>query len=522
MTIKVIENFETNHDTCSAIIQDNELLCILETERVSKHKHANFENPAIELTPYLLNQYKIKDYNIISNDDLKYYHHHELHALSSFLSSGYKEAAIVVIDAIGDQNDGVTLFVGKDKDLFEIKKYNIKYSLGIMYAVASLLIYGTEHSEGKLMGLSCCSEPEYTIPSPIQYKKDGSVEVLYKGNNVMEGIKNYLLNKFSYLLTTSGIVIDSDIYKAKIAATVQYWFTEQVINIIEYIKSIRPDLDSLCLAGGCFLNCETNGIIDRLGLYKNIYCNSAPADNGLILGKVQQVLKEPIKIDTPYFGVKYNYETDRLKSIFGIDSKAEQWYSNIDNIINLEEYSIGLVINKLKEQRIIIWFDGNSEFGPRALGHRSFLADPSTNEMFWKLSVKIKEREKYRPLAPITTDKLYDLFLDDPNPQNLTAFMLKTVKVKEEWINKLRAITHVNKTARPQRLTRNMNSELYDLINLYYEKTGIPCLINTSLNLKNQPLLETYSDLLNMICDKRLANSNISVVLNHKLIFDIA
>ena len=138
--------------------------------------------------------------------------------------------------------------------------------------------------------------------------------------------------------------------------------------------------------------------------------------------------------------------------------------------------------------------------------------------MFWKLSVDIKQRENYRPLAPITIDTLYPLIFDDPNPENLTQFMLKTVRVKPEWHNKLRAIVHVNQTARPQRLTEEVNPVLYSLIKKWYDKTGLPCLINTQLNLKNTPLVETYDDLKAMVDAgaSRIGASSGVAIMNNK------
>ena len=519
----IIINKETQHDTCIALIKDNKLECILETERVTKHKHAEFDQPENELIPYIINKYNLsKDIPVYDETVLaryKYSKHHELHALSSFLSSGYDKACILVIDGAGDLNDSITLYYGEGENLTEIKKYYAEGSLGMMYEAASSLLYKTPFSEGKLMGLSCCNEPNKDIISPIEYDEDGNLKLNYILNEINDSsssIKTYIRSKFAYLFNDSE-VLNNDVYKAKIAATVQNWFTEQVINLVKYLKKLYPNVDNLCLAGGCFLNCETNGIIDQLDIFKNIYCIPAPADNGLLLGKVQQILPEPTKIESPYFGPKQYKTFEQLKEIFWINGED----STIDNIDNFVEYDVNWVIDKLKQNKVIIWFDGESEFGPRALGHRSFLANPSTNKMFWDLSVGIKQRESYRPLAPIVIDKLYTKIFEDKHPNNLTTFMLKTVRIKDEWIDKLPAITHINKTARPQMLKEEVNPALYKLLDEFYKETGIPCLINTSLNLKNQPLLETYSDLITLIRDLKVSGNKTSVVINHSLCFDI-
>ena len=426
----------------------------------------------------------------------------------------------MVIDGYGDQNDCITLFAGRGKKIYELKKYDIKYSLGLMYDCAARILYGgAAHSEGKMMGLSCCSEPEYNIPSPIQFHEDGTVECLTMSAEDRhcseENMTKYEENN----------ILKTDIYKAKIAATVQWWFTEQVKNIVKYLKSLNPSAENLCVCGGCFLNCETNGIIDRMGLFKNIYCIPAPADNSVILGRAQQYLldlgRDTQTIKSPYWGPSHDKTYEELLDIFRIKETETGLKSDIYNAFNIDHYSEDWVIERLKEDRVILWFDGESEFGPRALGHRSFLANPETNDTFWRLSVEIKSRENYRPLAPITIDTLYPMLFEDEHPENLTSFMLKTVRVKPEWQSKLRAVTHINQTARPQRLTEDVNPVLYSLIGEWYKQTGIPCLINTSLNLKGQPLLETYNDLKSLCSHPNILNKNCSVVVDHKLCFDL-
>lgn len=521
---------DTVHDGDIVLLDDKKIICILENERITKHKHAVCEK-CDAIIDYVANRYNIKkdNINIVRGINTQYNSHHELHALATYLSSGYDKASILVIDGYGDQEDCVTLFAGRGKNIYELKKYHVMYSLGHLYNCASRLLYDNSgFSEGKMMGLSCCSDPEYTIPSPIQYHEDGSVEFIGKIDEncpLEENIMNYIKEKFSYLVDTDGKVMNVDIYKAKIAATVQWWFTEQVVSLVKYIKSLNPSSENLCVCGGCFLNCETNGIIDRLGLFKNIYCIPAPADNSIVLGRAQQFLtdigSEPQPIKTPYWGPDSDKNFEGLLEEFRIKETNGKLRSQMANIHDISEYSEDWVIDRLKNDRIILWFDGGSEFGPRALGHRSFLANPTTNEMFWRLSVKVKSRENYRPLAPITTDELYSLIFEDDNPENLTAFMLKTVKVKDEWRSKLKAVTHINQTARPQRLTKDVNPVLYSLLGKWYKESGLPCLINTSLNLKGQPLLETYGDLKSIIVSPNILANKCSVVVDHKLCFDI-
>lgn len=521
---------DTIHDGDVVLMDDKQILCVLENERVTKHKHAVYEK-CDEIVDYVANCYGIdrKDLDVVHGVTVPYGDHHELHAAATYFSSGFNKASILVVDGCGDKNDSVTLFAARGKEIYEIKKYDASCSLGVLYSCASIMLYNeSPYSEGKMMGLSCCTDPERSIPSPIQYHEDGTVDILFDFDKDVEdsfekNLLKYIKDKFAYLFDDNGDILKPDIYKAKIAATVQWWFTEQVINLVKYLKSVNPNTENLCVCGGCFLNCETNGIIDRLGLFKNIYCIPAPADNSIALGRAQQMLikngVEPKTIKSPYLGPEHNTTFEELLDIFRIKDGMK---SEIPFIHDVCEYSEDWVIERLNHNKIILWFDGNSEFGPRALGHRSFLANPASNNVFWKLSVEVKNRENYRPLAPITTDKLYPLMFEDDNPENLTAFMLKTVKIKPEWQSKIRAVTHINQTARPQRLTEDVNPVLYSLINKWYEETGLPCLINTSLNLKGQPLLETYNDLKSLFPNANIINKNCSVVVDHKLCFDLS
>lgn len=522
----VIINNETHHDAAVAYIYEDKIKTVLEYERVSRFKHSEFQNIDVDKT---LIQFGIDEDMYLDVIDktqkFKYNNHHEMHALGTFLSSGYNESCILVVDGSGDLNDSVTLFYGKCRDIKEIKKFDVQFSLGAMYAAASHIVYQTPNCEGKFMGLSCCSEPETTIPSPIQYDENGNVCCLYEYHGIdtlTKDISQYIFDNFPYLFNENNEILNIDIYKAKLAATVQFWFTEQIINLTKYLKSLYPDVENLCLAGGCFLNCETNGVLDRAKLFKNIYSLPAPADNGIIFGKIQQLLPDPVKIDTAYWGPEKDENLNELKDIFYIHKTEKGLETEIDCVKKVFEYNEKDIIDRLKQNKIILWFDGKSEFGPRALGHRSFLANPMSKEAFINLSINIKKRENYRPLAPITIDKLYTKIFEDDNPENLTQFMLKTVKIKKEWQTRLKAVTHINQTARPQRLIKDVNPVLYSLIENWYQESGVPCLINTSLNLKNQPLVETYNDLIALFVNNHdLLQNNACVVVNHCLCFDI-
>ena len=177
-------------------------------------------------------------------------------------------------------------------------------------------------------------------------------------------------------------------------------------------------------------------------------------------------------------------------SYFGRTYTDEEILKEVDDNVILELYDENTLIEKLKKNKIVAWFQGGSEIGPRALGHRSILANPSYRYNLDTINNKIKHRENWRPLAPIVPSELFDLIFDVQS-YDLTEFMLRTLTIKPEWQKKLCATCHIDNTTRPQRLVYDENPELYNLLMKYYNKMDIPCLINTSFNGKGEPIIET-------------------------------
>ena len=178
----------------------------------------------------------------------------------------------------------------------------------------------------------------------------------------------------------------------------------------------------------------------------------------------------------------------------------------INNIENITQ--------NLKNNKIIAWFQGGSEIGPRALGHRSILANPENHNNLLVINNYIKQRENWRPLAPIVPAELFDLIFD-VSSYDLTEFMLRTIKIRDEWQKKLSAVCHIDGTTRPQRLEREQNPELYNLIINFYKETGIPCLINTSFNGRNEPIIETPEQAIKFLKKKKYLDY---VIFNSKYV----
>lgn len=434
---------------------------------------------------------------------LKQINHHQQHCAAAFYSSGFDSALGLVVDGSGDMNDSITLFKCSKKDgIVELKKYGKEYSLGDFYADAACSMGLGNYSEGKLMGLASYwkSDIEYSnFDKETKEMKEPDFYKWYSKQNPYP-FEAYMKDTIHYI---------------KAAGEIQKIFNNTILDLTEYLKSFDSKEENLVIGGGCMLNCSANAEIEKQGLFKNIYCFPATNDAGISLGAAYLYATEICEdittkqIEHVYLGVDH----PRSKTFFRLKEH--------DNIVN--EYNIDKVVDVLCQNEVIAWYQGRSEAGPRALGHRSLLASPCKREMLSLINDKIKEREPFRPLAPIVLDKYYLDIFDDPNPENLTPFMLKNVKIKKEWQHRIPAVCHIDGTARPQYLKREINPELYDLIEAFYKKTGIPLLINTSLNGKGEPIVETLEDLFkflehNGIVDYAIYNAKKILRLNRERI----
>ena len=406
--------------------------------------------------------------------------HHQQHCAASFYASGFDSAMGLVVDGSGDLDDSITLFKCSKKDgIIELKKYGKKYSLGDLYASASMMMGLGNNSEGKLMGLASYWKSDTMFSNFDKETKEMKYADLFK----------YLCENHLYPFAYK---LEDPIHYIRQAGEIQKIFNNTLLDLTEYLKSFNPEEENLVISGGCMLNCSANAEIEKQGLFKNIYCFPATNDAGISLGAAYLNALE----------VCESKETKRLEHVYlGVSYPRSKTPLRLREVQNnrLFDYNKEQVVQDLIDGKVIAWFQGRSEAGPRALGHRTLLASPCKRETLDFINKKIKGREAFRPLAPIVLDKYYLDIFEDLNPENLTPFMLKNVVIKEEWRHKIPAVCHIDNTARPQYLKREVNPELYDLIEAFYEKTGIPLLINTSLNGKGEPIVETYENLMRFL-----------------------
>lgn len=482
----------SNHNAGIALFEDGICTVCMPVERLSRNKLAINEPVNLDIIKKVLNyrnltiddidiwlipvsfdwqRYSLpQDKIVITNEE----NHHLAHIARSFYTSTFDHACCLCINGLGGKNEAITLaYATREKGIKVLKTFPFTHSLGIYYETASDLITGRS-SESKFMALSAYGTKLGN--KPIDFNKEMLETSI---SEVAEHWHKYWQDNYA--------IKD----RINFASAVQDDLNKNVLELVKLIKEYYPEEENLCLSGGTFLNSTTNMILDESGLFRNIYCSPHPHDEGQAIGKGLYYLEEELhqktscKDLTPYLG--FDYDIDEIYD-----------YINKDAVI-IEKYSEERIINTLKSNGIIAWYQGRSEIGVRALGHRSLFASSHNKSIIDKLSRKVKQREDYRPLASICIDELYTMAFSDSNPDNLTRYMLKTVKVKEAWKDKISAVIHVNNTAFPQVLKKEDSPRLYRLIKQYYEETGIPCLAHTSLNLKGDPIVETPKDLIDFL-----------------------
>jgi carbamoyltransferase len=429
--------------------------------------------------------------------------HHRSHLASAFFASPFKKAALLSIDGSGDFTTTMT-GIGDDNNIEVLDSVDFPHSIGLFYTAFTQLLgfphYGDEY---KVMGLAPYGEPKYVdkIMKIIKLTPDGLFRLdLSYFISATEGIISYgddniptVRSLFSdKMVAEFGAVRGKSEplsqYHKDMAASVQR-ATEQVIFHILTCLHQKTKLDSVCIAGGVAQNSVANGKITRNTPFKNVYIPSAGHDAGISMGAAlyvqHQIKKFPRQtpILTAYTGSSYiNNEIEQLLQSKNISFKR---------VSDEELYDV--VSERLINAGVVGWFNGKAEFGPRALGGRSILADPRRNDAKDLLNAKIKRRESFRPFAPsILKEHVVDFF----EVNDIVPFMEKVFPIKKEKQSSIPAVTHVDGTGRLQSVDKEISPKYYGLIEAFYKKTGIPILLNTSFN-ENEPIVNSPEEALN-------------------------
>ncbi len=441
--------------------------------------------------------------------------HHESHAASAFYPSPFEEAAIITLDGAGEWTT-TTYGEGRGNEVQILKELRFPHSLGLLYSAFTYFTgFKVNSAEYKIMGLAPYGEPRYvdTILSHLMdLKEDGSFRMNMDYFDYCAGLK-MTSQKFADLFGGPPRDPESPMTQREmdLARSVQVVTEESVLRMARHVHKVTGH-PNVCLAGGVALNCVANGRLLREGPFKEVWIQPAAGDAGGALGAAllawhryrQQPRRRPEKGDSQrasYLGP--GYSDDEIESFLTRYQLPHQRLARDEIAPRIAQL--------IEEQHVIGWFQGRMEYGPRALGSRSILGDPRSPEMQSVMNLKIKYRESFRPFAPsVMEDRAAEYFgADRPSP-----YMLLVAPVREDrripmsdeqhslfGIAKLNvprsdvpAITHVDYTARLQTVSKEDNPLYYEMIDAFRERTGVPLVINTSFNVRGEPIVCSPED----------------------------
>jgi carbamoyltransferase len=425
------------------------------------------------------------------NAEVHKIYHHNAHAASSFFASPFKESAILTIDGYGELT-ATSLGYGKENKIHLAQEVKFPHSLGVLYSmITNYLGFDNNADEYKVMGLASYGKPEFKeiFEDIVKTTNDGLYKINQKYfNSGMRG-PNYLSNKFIEKFGAPRKKSCPITEKHKnIAASLQRRVEDVVFHMANHLYK-KTKSENLCLSGGVALNCTMNGKLLGKGLFKNIFIQPAAGDPGTAMGCAlyiyHQILNNPrsFVMEHAYYGPGFSNE--EIKKVLDI---TKQKYKQLN-----DSELIKKTAQLLANGKIIGWFQGRMEWGPRALGNRSILADPTKADMRNLINHYVKHREEFRPFAPVATEEDVKKYFDIPGP---SPFMLFTRPVKEEYKQKLPAITHIDGTARVQTVEKESNPRIYKLLKEFEKIKGVPILLNTSFNVAGEPIVCNPRDAL--------------------------
>ena len=427
---------------------------------------------------------------ITGRTKLHFAQHHLCHAASSFLTSPFEEAAIMTIDAAGEW-DCTWLGHGRGLDMHCLKTQHFPHSIGLVYgAVTEFLGFRFASGEGKVMGLAPYGDSQKFIDEfrkIIRLKEDGSYEVdLSYFAYHYRGRPNWFTDKFLNVFGPPRPMDDTGVsqHYMDIAAALQLRTEEVGLHMARWLRQ-KTGSNKVCLAGGVCLNSVMNGRILLEGVFDEVIVQPAANDAGTALGGCfwlwNTVMRNPRRyvFDHAYFGPWMEDEDYRKAIDSGIHPDGQVDTQRVDD-------PSPLAAQMLADGKIIGWFQDRMEMGPRALGNRSILADPRTAEMKDLLNARVKFREGFRPFAPsVLEDKTGEWFNTDyPSP-----YMILVYDVLEEKRDRIPAVTHVDGTGRVQSVSKKHNPKYYRLIEEFGKLTGVPIVLNTSFNIRGEPIV---------------------------------
>ena len=463
----------------------------------------------------LFNELQKHDRNFNNINKIYFSEHHFSHAASAFYPSPFNDAIVLTLDGVGEWAT-TTVAKGYAHDLEIIKEIHFPHSIGLLYSAFTYYTgFKVNSGEYKLMGLAPYGAPKFRkiiLDKLIDLKTDGTFRLNMEYFDYATGLK-MVNDKFLKLFGEQARNPKKDLitqFHMDIAASIQEVTEEIVLKLTKSISKIS-DSKNLCMAGGVALNCVANGKILKEKIFKNIWIQPAAGDAGGSLGaalalwhkELKQKRLMPLKdqMEGSYLGPSFNNEEIdlNLKKLGAVYEK----YSDED--------LIKITAQELSKEKTIGWFQGRMEFGPRALGARSIIADPRSEKMQKTLNLKVKFRESFRPFAPsiireevsnwfnLDCDSPYMLLVADINKSikkemsesEKKLFGIDKLNIKR---SKIPAVTHVDYSARIQTVDKNTNEKYYKLIQEFNKITGCPVIVNTSFNVRGEPIVCSIND----------------------------
>jgi carbamoyltransferase len=465
----------------------------------------------------LFDALKEQDNNFNDIKKINFSEHHLSHAASAFFSSPYEEAIILTLDGVGEWAT-TTISLGKNNKINILKEIHFPHSLGLLYSAFTYFLgFKVNSGEYKVMGLAPYGEPNFKdiiLDKLIDVKEDGSFRLNMDYFNYATGL-TMTNNKFAKLFNMERRKSEDKLLQVHMdmAASIQA-VTEEIVLKITRFLSKEFKLENLCMAGGVALNCVANGKILKEGLFKNIWIQPASGDAGGALGAAQAFYyqeldnkRKILKTDSmngSYLGPKFS------------DDQVEYELKNCG--ANFKKLTLDEIIKDtakaLSEEKVVGWFQGRMEFGPRSLGNRSIIADSRSEKMQTNLNLKVKYRESFRPFAPaVLFEKVSEWFeINSESPYMLLVADVKKskqLKMTEKQnnlfgIDKLNikrsnipSVTHVDYSARIQTVHKETNPIFHKLIEEFERITKYPVLVNTSFNVRGEPIVCSATDAFN-------------------------
>lgn len=442
---------------------------------------------------------------------IEWFDHHQSHAASSFFYSGYPNAAVLTVDGVGEWAT-TTYGCGQGSSLEIFEEVKFPHSLGMLYStLTSYLGFRVNGGEYKVMGLAPYGEPRYVdrlrrliVPGPR-----GQYTLALEYFDFVRGERMYSA-ALCDLLGASARVPESaiDPFHKDLAKSLQILLEEVLLEKVVYLATV-VDSPNLCMAGGVALNCVANARLLREGPFERLFVQPAAGDSGGCLGAaaLAQIRLTGARHTTEplshvYLGPRYTTE-EIAQLIAATGVQALDFTGRLEDLL-------AAAADRLAAGRVVGWFHGGMEFGPRALGARSLLADPRDPDMRERLNRQVKKREGFRPFAPILLRERVAEHLDLDHD---TPFMLETCQVRSPL--SLPAITHVDGSARPQTVDRRYSPRLAALLEAFESRTGCPILLNTSFNVRGEPIACSPLDAL--IC---MAVSGIDTLVLEDFVID--